>query len=507
MSSSKHSIVNSLFHQWPLIFIICLACLLFLMNLSSGFLWQDEAQTALIAKTVLVHGIPLGTDGRNSFSQDLGQDYGKGYIWRFHPWFQFYMLAAFFALFGTSTLVARLPFALCGIATVIVLYLLAQSLWNSRRAGVFAAITLTCSVPFLILARQCRYYAPSALFMMLGLYGYLLLLQRRRYASAIFFISLILLFQTQYVHYLALTAAVIFHSLICRRDRFKTVLLLAVGTAVLNIPWIIWFTTNNFLTGMYKTHENNTLLFLLSFCAQIKKRVFPLFLIDAAALIILIGWLKEKRIYLSRETYWQNLLLLILVIAADLLFLSYTTPAAFFRCLAAVIPICCAISALVMEMSSKLVSVVLGCVLMLAVVWSIGPIPDYTYELTHRYEGPVEGMVRFLNRHAEPDDIIAVTYEDLPLKFYTRFRIVGGLAGEDLSPVKKARWIILRKYTVNDKDYSVRQYITSNLPLHEYKKIRINSPDIQFQNREGIEEHQFRTVENEDRVIIYQKVK
>ena len=120
--------------QVCLALILVVSSVLILANLGNIYLWQDEAQTALVSKTILTHGIPLGTDGTNFFSQELGREYGKGYVWRWHTWLPFYVLAGFFALFGTSTFVCRLPFALAGIATVMLTYLYAKSLWRSRRA-------------------------------------------------------------------------------------------------------------------------------------------------------------------------------------------------------------------------------------------------------------------------------------------------------------------------------------------------------------------------------------
>ncbi len=105
-----------------LLAMLSLASLLFLTNLSNQYLWQDEAQTALISKTILDHGVPLGYDGRNHYSQELGAEYDDSYVYRWQTWFSFYVVAASFSLFGTNTLAARLPSALLGIGTVILLY-------------------------------------------------------------------------------------------------------------------------------------------------------------------------------------------------------------------------------------------------------------------------------------------------------------------------------------------------------------------------------------------------
>ncbi len=80
-----------------------LAAVLLFKNLGNQYLWQDEAQTALIARTVLTHGIPLGTDGRNYFSQEEGIEYGDNYIWKWHTWLSFYLVSASYLVFGVNT--------------------------------------------------------------------------------------------------------------------------------------------------------------------------------------------------------------------------------------------------------------------------------------------------------------------------------------------------------------------------------------------------------------------
>src|SRR5262245_42872498 len=62
------------------------AAALVLPDLGDGMLWQDEAQTALLAGTILDHGVPLGFDGRNHFSQELGKEYAANTVWRWHTW-------------------------------------------------------------------------------------------------------------------------------------------------------------------------------------------------------------------------------------------------------------------------------------------------------------------------------------------------------------------------------------------------------------------------------------
>ena len=65
-----------------LLALLCLALFLFHANLGNHYLWQDEAQTALISKTILSNGVPLAHDGRNFFSQESKADYSENYVWK-----------------------------------------------------------------------------------------------------------------------------------------------------------------------------------------------------------------------------------------------------------------------------------------------------------------------------------------------------------------------------------------------------------------------------------------
>ncbi|MDH4201678.1 MAG: glycosyltransferase family 39 protein [Phycisphaerae bacterium] len=152
--------------------IIVLAGALLLANLGNHYLWQDEAQTALIAKTVMARGLPYGTDGTNYFSQENGAEYGPNYIWKWHTWLPFYILAGVFKIFGISTFTARLPFALFGIGTFPLLYFYTADLFKNKRIAVFTTLLLISCIPFLILSRQCRYYSMTAFFSVLSLYAY-----------------------------------------------------------------------------------------------------------------------------------------------------------------------------------------------------------------------------------------------------------------------------------------------------------------------------------------------
>ena len=225
--------------------VLLVVSFLLLSNLGNQYLWDDEAQTALISETILDHGVPLGYDGKNFFSQELGREYGEGYVWKWHTWLSFYILAAFFKLFGISTFTARLPFALFGIGTVLLTYFFALTLWKSRRIAAIATVFLVFSVPYLLLARQCRFYSLAAFFSLLSLYAYLLIIEEKRYASTTFFISTALLFHTHYFYFGALILTCLAHAMVFHKSKVRKLLRLFALLILFNLPWILWFSNIN----------------------------------------------------------------------------------------------------------------------------------------------------------------------------------------------------------------------------------------------------------------------
>ena len=110
--------------------VLVAACLIF-FRLDQRLLWVDEAETALLGRSVLVYGIPKAYDGRNLVSQEVGREYRADYVWRWTPWLEKYLTAGSFAVLGESTFTARLPFALVGLLSVVSMYPLAVALFSA----------------------------------------------------------------------------------------------------------------------------------------------------------------------------------------------------------------------------------------------------------------------------------------------------------------------------------------------------------------------------------------
>jgi 4-amino-4-deoxy-L-arabinose transferase-like glycosyltransferase len=484
--------------------LAALAGVLLLANLGNQYLWQDEAQTALLARTVLSAGVPLGYDGRNHFSQELGVEYGEDGIWKWHTWLSFYLVAGFFALLGPGTFSARLPFALCGVACVLLTYATARSFWRDRHAATAAALLLALCVPFLVLSRQCRYYSLAALLCLAALWAYRRLAAGGRSAPWILFAAATLLFHTHYVYVAGLLASLLLHAWFSDRARFRTTLWISAAVTLLALPWIVWFST------IRLTPEKTARLLDWSDTlvhAGHYVRLLARFFFAHGAFLLIPAFLALRRrlrgqpvFELQPET--RSLVgLLLLFCGLNIVVLSLLSPLVYVRYLTPLAPPLFLLAGLFVG-SLWRVSRAAGVVVVAAFV-AFGSLRDFAHELVHDYDGPIEGIVEFLQRNARPDDVVAMVYGDLPVKFYTDLRVVGGLTGEDLEAARGADWIILRHHVVAPVSREVRAVLRSQISPREYRRYVLDYPETAFENREDPREHRFRSAQISRRVEIW----
>ncbi len=538
MSSHKHKSPHSVKSSWverpepvpapgrggwlrfyaPLIAITVLASILLLANLGNIYLWQDEAQTALVSRTILHQGIPHGYDGRNFFSQDAGREYGTNYIWKWHTWVMFYATAPFLALVEDPTLAARLPFAMFGLGTVVFTYLLALTLWRSHKAAVFAGLLLATSVPFLLLSRQCRYYAPAMFFTVLAFYAYARYLDRKRWSLVLYVISSLLLLHTHYGYAAALFATVFAHALVFHRARASKIIAASVAVTVANILPLRFFMSIDVgdAYGDYTSfkHFVESNLFYGNLLA--KHVLNPVLLVIPFGVYVARLMKQKHWVRLDRRATSYTILLVVFSVITCLAF-AMSTPVAYLRTLAPLIPLACVVIALILDRVHVVAASIIFAVMLLAspVARQVGAeeytrkndIGTYLYEITHDYNGPVEGVVRYLNAHANPKDVVLITYEDLTVKYYTNLRVLGGLTGEDLSDAKHAEWIIIRNRPVGPYEKPVFDFLATEINAKDYQPIKLDCTDTFFENREDPDDHMWKSPSGEPKVVIYKRIK
>jgi hypothetical protein len=218
-------------------------------------------------------------------------------------------------------------------------------------------------------------------------------------------------------------------------------------------------------------------------------------------------WFRCRRHPKSRPSPDTGLLpdLVLLVLYAVLvpLILLRTAPSAFFRYLAPIIPVGAIVTARILDSAMKVLRPT-GAVVLLLMAWWLR-MPDYLYEITHDYDGPIEGSVAFLRDYAKPGDIVTTTHEDLPLKWYTDLRVVGIATGEDLSQARNARWLIVRKRMAKG-DAKLAHAILTAVNAVRWREIVLDCPDLPFENREELDKHFFRTVHQDEKVLVFQRI-
>ncbi len=168
------------------------AGLLLFLRLGNSALWDDEATTALYAQSVWRTGDAHAVLGHNLVAYRSGLEL-RNLKNRVIPPLPFYLAAPFVGAAPGSALAARLPFALCGLATVALILLW---LWQARgRLSTWILVTsgLLTNVSFLLYSRQCRYYAAVILLATAVAYCYHFRQRGRGYLLGLAGASLLLL--------------------------------------------------------------------------------------------------------------------------------------------------------------------------------------------------------------------------------------------------------------------------------------------------------------------------
>lgn len=485
-----------------------LAALLLFPNLDRSYLWQDEAQHALLARTILEHGVPMGRDGLNSLSQEQGKDIGPDGTFRYHPWLPFYIAAAGFAVLGESTWTARLPFALIGLVTVVATYYFARSLWRNSYVAACAALLLIGSAPYLILVRQCRYYSPLALFFLLALWSYIEIIRGKKWAPFALALAATLLMHTLHLFAVVALGSAVLHMAIWERTKWKQVLIPAVVVGVVHIPWFMWL--SEVVEYSHPATIDRVLGFLTWYAWRMGAHVLtPIVLVVAAATAIM--WIRTKpqqRPQLERDQRAAAAMIAILI-GMGLVLLSLRAPWVFFRYLSPYPPLAALLGAPLLFRTFR-ASRSLGWTAAIAMaLWYVGPmyLGKYPLELTQPHNGPIRSIVDYLNKNAREGDVVLISYGDMPLKFYTPLRVLGfGLMEESLKEAKTATWLIPRTGSpVVQESSRLHAVMQELMRTTRFDRIQLSCPDLTYENREDFLDHHFVTPASVPPVMVYRR--
>jgi hypothetical protein len=243
-----------------------LASVLLFWGLTDKYLWQDEAATAVLAARMLKFGRPLAYDGVNLVTIDyfatedtetIGErtrapqaavnyyvqrgDFKRDTTWKWQPWGQFVVAAAGLQLLGHTTLGARLPFALAGLATVLLFYRMVRKYCDSWPMAAISALLLLTNSYWVMHARQCRYYSLSTLLLVATVAAYLRWQRGERWGIEAFVLAGWCWFQVDYGTVWPVFAVLFLDALGSRRHTFRQTLTAGAVLAAAIAPFLYYY--------------------------------------------------------------------------------------------------------------------------------------------------------------------------------------------------------------------------------------------------------------------------
>lgn len=445
-----------------------LAAAVLLPRLGDRYLWQDEASTALLSERLLDLGRPLAWDGKNLLTMDRYEpwtpeeiqrvgaspraaieyfvargDFKPDTTWTGHPWGTFVLTATSFALLGRDTWAARLPFALCGLAVVLLTFHLGRTRFSGGVVAPAATALLLGNVYWLLHMRQCRYYAPSALLCLATLWAWWRWQEGRRYGGIGFVVAGWMWFQFDFGTVWPATAILLALAAFRGRSSYTEVAAAGAGLVVTTAPFV-WFydlaTRGGERAVPWWDHGLHSLALLDAFVLSV-----PV----AVATLVLLG----RR---DARTDQANAVALFAVVGAIALWSPLATPYPFFRYLVPAVAPACLLTAWVLSRLSarmplrlRTASASLAVALLLLTPAASLPLQSlvsealrspierggllrpelagWVAEVRGALPDPNRQAVEFLRAHLQPGDEVVTNYEDKPLMFYTSAAVRGGI--------------------------------------------------------------------------------
>ncbi|MCE9613773.1 MAG: glycosyltransferase family 39 protein [Lentisphaerae bacterium] len=512
-----------------LLLLFTVAGALLFSNLGAKYLWQDEAATAVLADRLMKFGTPLAYDGVNLITMDnfSGEDegaskqlygdpaiavqhyadhgdYRRDTTWIGQPWGQFMVAGTSLRLFGHTTTAARLPFAAIAFLTIGVLYGFVRTQFRDAVLGWTTAAILSSNVFWVIHSRQCRYYALSSLFVLLMVIAFIRWQQGRSWSKSLFVFTALCAFHVDYGSFFPTIGTLLLVATWAAWPRLRQVLFVGLAIGATIAPWVWYYRLINRMGPSAAAWPDKFLLNLF----HLNQFLIPVLLLLLAGVLLATRWRRMDR--MPRQILFISVALLL----ASLLWVPTVAPFAFYRYIVQLTPLAslcsawvlCQVTTLILRRDSRgvlwyLILGLLGVSLVACPVLS-NLLPGQFDRLIRRRAFPdlilrpewavlyrevftpapdpnrltVEALSRLASSHEE----VLINYEDIPLMFYTDYRIRGGIASfrvED-SARKPPRFLIYRQ-SASFVDASA--YIRE-VGRYRWRRIPLDIPDVPWGN-------------------------
>jgi len=476
-SKKSPELTKRLSRIWlPLLAVFVISAAVLCWNLGARYLWQDEANTAVLGQRMMSYGRPLAYDGYNFISRDFynpGEtrklptgdpaeavryhaqrgDFKADTTW-VEPWGQFIVAGASLALFGHDTVPARLPFALAGALTAALLYAVVRGRLASPLAAV-AAVALVLGNSFWVMhMRQCRYYALSSLFLLVTLETYLRWSEGRRWGGLVFIGAAWMWFQMDYGSVWPVLGILGRHALITRTRRLGEIVLVFTGFCAVTAPFCLYYHLAGRTEHMAIQWSNA----IWSMLFEVNQFQFPLAMIPV---VLWLLWLKRRDGPNTQSLPLVGLSLAIVCVLPIWMAMAGTFP--FYRYIVPITTLSAIVAAYGIVETARLLprakdvrwllpSTVAAATLFFLITNLPSRPGGLVFPEKHRLkyylssvvrpeirlligdltgggeDDPNRATVEFLRQRLKPGDEILCNYEDKPLMFYLPNRVRGGVS-------------------------------------------------------------------------------
>jgi len=416
-----------------------------LIRLDNTVFWDDEAQTAVIARNFLATGTFTGWDGRNLLIYRNGRLLDRN-LNTINSRLDSAVTAASFRLFGQTTWTGRFPFVVAGLAALAVFALIVRRDFRDQPVlWLYALAVLGFSVVFLLNIRQCRYYALGLLFSLLSYDAYRRGLATTRWIWYVVFATAVIgLFYSNYLYCAAfLGALAIVHVAFHRRELGRKDLwklgLAAVLVAAATVPYAvahrIWYHPDSPWNAMW---DNRRPTLLWWYVRDLNVLGLPWMVAAVLVFVVIFTWRSDRRTRRILEFACLSIVFAVLVamltpqpvIGMTVADARYLLPALPF------LSILVAAVLYFVHRRAKILAAVIFLAVISANILSVSPwgwrfhwlLPAYLYEVSHDYPTAYSEVIAFLRQNARQDDVVYMCpeYPSLPLQFYLGDKIKFG---------------------------------------------------------------------------------
>jgi hypothetical protein len=458
----------------------------------------------VLAERLVKFGKPLAYDGVNLLTSDHFAAEDRGTIdartseartavdhvirrgdlradgaWIYQPWGQFVVAAAGIQALGATTLGARLPFAVAGLATVLLLYLLVHGSASAATA-LLAAALLVANGAWILHDRQARYYALSSLFLVLTLLAYQRWQREARLGATAFVAAAWCFFQVDYGTVWPVLGVLFVATCVAPPRGGIAKPLAVIGALAAGIAPFVFFYE---LWGRRSLQLGSWAERFVANAANVNRYVVPMILLAAAAGFLAVRW---RQIAAAER---RMAAIAIGILAALLAWVPSVAPASFVRYVVMAAPLGAFVTAwLLARLFPRWKALPWAAAAVVAVTpWltvngaAVRPeLLAMAREVFVPRKDPNAMVVEWLRRNAKPTDEVLINYEDIPLMYYLPNPIRGGIAAFRVEDDAKGppEFLVLRR-SVPFVHWPVFE---REVNKYKWERIPIGAPDVPWGN-------------------------